>query len=231
MTAKLNQCAEELPAGDPQNQIPARSEPIVVINSQFDFPGNFKGYAKPDSNTARDKSRMWEVAGSHHGWRFQYLYGDPAQADLEKIGYSSWIWKCTKANPEVPLYMPEKALYEGLIKWVEKGKAPPSARKIIMTPGTYDIEYDKDGNALGGLRMPMIAVPIASYGIGRGALTEGCPETVPFSKAKLRQMYGNDAAYVKRYTKATEKLVRNGFLLEEDAKKLIRDAKSANILK
>lgn len=127
--------------------------------------------------------------------------------------------------------MPEKALYEGLIKWVEKGKAPPSAPRIVLKPGTYDIEYDANGNALGGLKMPMFAVPIATYGEGQYVLTNGCPETVPFSKAKLREMYGNDETYVKRYTAVANKLVRNGFLLEEDAKKLIREAKKANVLK
>ena len=227
----INQCATALPSGDPQIRIPGRSEPIVLINSQWDFYPYRKSDPKPDSNTARDKSRTWEVSGSNHGWTFQYLYGDASEEDLAKIGTSSGLWKCTKDRPEVPLYMPEKAMYEGLIKWVEKGKAPPSANRIVLKPGTYDIEYDANGNALGGLKMPMFAVPIATFGEGHYVLSNGCPEIVPFSSEKLRELYGSNAQYVKRYTAVTEKLVRDGFLLEEDAKTLIRAASNTNPLK
>lgn len=102
--APINQCATALPAGDPQIRVPGRREPIVLINSQWDFFPYRKNDPKPDSNTARDKSRTWEVSGSHHGWRFQYLYGDAAEADLVKIGFPSGIWKCSEDRPEVPLH-------------------------------------------------------------------------------------------------------------------------------
>lgn len=227
--APINQCATALPATDAQYPIPGRSTPIVLINSQWDFPGARKVAPKPDSNTARDKSRSWEITGSNHGWRFQYLYGDADEDDLIKIGFPSAIWACPKDRPEVPLYMPEKALYEGLIKWVEKGKAPPTAQKIFLKPGTYSIEYDDNAVALGGLRMPMVEAPIANFGTGTYALTDGCPEMTPFSKETLKALYGNQKGYVEKYTKAANKLVKGGYLLNEDAKKLIKAAESTKI--
>ena len=220
----IRQCAAELPTDDPQvTEFPGRVVPLAMINSQWDFFPARGGRRKPDANTKDDKSVTWELAGAHHGWRWQYLYSDADHRDLVKAGLvsSEWTaWNCPPDRPEVPLYMAEKALYEHLLRWVDGGRAPPPAEPIRLTADGR-VAYDDDGTALGGLRLPMIAVPVASYGEGRAVLSADCAETVPFGREKLRATYGSREAYLDAYRRSLAALVRDGFLLDEDVPRLL----------
>lgn len=226
----INQCATPLSDDDPQQVIPGRSTPFMVINSQWDFFPYRKHNAKPDSNTDSDKSVTWELAGANHGWRWQYLYGDADHKDLAKgdlLGDSEWsAWKCQSDRQEVPLYMAEKAMYEHLIRWAEDGVAPPTADLITLKPDSFDVDYDENGTAKGGLRLPMVAVPVNSFGEGRATLSDGCPELKPFSAEKLKALYGTPEDYVKKFSISTWGLIQQGYLLPEDADKLIEGAKA-----
>jgi hypothetical protein len=231
----LNQCSAPLPADDPQTTgLPGRGVPLVMINSQWDFFGNAAsafGYAppKPDSNTRTDKTRQWELASSNHGWTWQYQYGDINATDLAQAGFPpSAIWFCPADRPEVPLYMAEKALYEGLIDWTEHGRPPPSAPRITLDANNQ-VVYDQYQNAQGGLRLPMAVAPIDSYGVGRFFLTAGCPQIVPFSQDTLTQLYPTREAYLHRYAEATLSLIGRGYILGEDAQKLINLAIEAPV--
>lgn len=224
----IRQCAKPLPESDPQMAIPARRAPLAMINSQWDFFPARGGKRKPDANTAEDRSITWEQAGTHHGWRWQYLYGDADHADLKKAGLlaGEWAaWTCAPESPEVPLYMAEKALYEHLIDWVDFGVSPPSADPIALT-ADRKVAFDDNGTALGGLRMPMIAVPVASYGEGLITLSEGCPEIIPFGAQKLKALYGSREAYLDAYHRSVWELVQDGFLLSEDVDKLMATAEA-----
>jgi hypothetical protein len=226
----INQCATPLADNDPQQVIPGRAEPLMLINSQWDFFPYRKHHSKPDSETATDKSRTWQLAGANHGWLWQYLYGDADHKDLAKgdlLGGAEWnVWRCPANQPEVPLYMAEKAMYGHLIGWAEQGIVPPKAEPIALKAGTFDIDYDENGTARGGLRMPMVEVPINSYGEGHATLSDGCPELKPFSTEKLKALYPTPEDYVKKFSIATWSLVQKGYLLSEDANKLIDGAKA-----
>ena len=225
----INQCAS-LPADDPQNVIPGRAAPLMMINSQWDFFPYRKRAPKPDAETETDRSRTWELAGANHGWRWQYLYGDADHADLGKAGLlegGEWnAWECPANRIEVPLYMAEKALYEHMIRWAEHGIVPPKADPIALKPGTFDIDYDDVNTAKGGLRLPMVSVPVTSFGEGRPTLSDGCPELVPFSSEMLQALYPSQEDYVRKFTVATWNLVQKGYLLAEDVPKLIESAKA-----
>ena len=191
-------------------------------------------------NTATHNARFWDLAGCNHGWEWQYLYGDACAADLLAAGFwdpASYDWHTTVNNPEVPLYMAEKAAYEDLVTWITKGMAPPTPQRILSKPndpaigfGVYRDApiYDGLGNAMGGLRLPMLAVPIASYGEGRYVLTppNALTEIVPFSADILAQLYSSKADYVEKYSAVALELVKQRYLLRSDALKLIEQAKA-----
>lgn len=223
----IHQCAEPLPEGDAQLDLPGRGVPLMMINSQWDFFPARGTPRKPDSATAEDMSVQWELAGSHHGWKWQYMYGDARQEDLGRAGMLEWgewqPWTCEPGRIEVPLYMAEKAMYEAMIDWVEQGIVPPSA-PLIDTGADGAVAYDANGTATGGLRFPMIAVPVASYGEGQALLSEGCPEIEPFPAERLAELYGDRESYLQRYSAATWELVRAGFLLPEDVPALLAEA-------
>ena len=234
-----------LPADDPQlGWVPARPVPFAAINSQWDYSAA-RGFASPQSyNTKAHKAVFWELAGCNHGWEWQYLYGDACAADLLKAGFwdpATYDWSTTPNNPEVPLYMAEKALYRDLLQWIKSPrKAPPVPRTIESVPNDPSVGfgiyrdaavYDEYGNAKGGLRFPMIKVPVASYGEGRYILTppDGSAEIVPFSDDVLKSLYSSRNQYVNRFTHAAMRLVQQKYLLPADAHKLVRQARKAVI--
>jgi len=225
----IRQCAAALPDDDPQvTEIPGRGAPLAMINSQWDFFPARAGKRKPDANEPDDRSVSWELAGAHHGWRWQYLYSDADHRDLTKANLVSgeWTaWSCPPDRPEVPLYMAEKALYEHLIRWVEDGKAPPAAEPIRLTADGR-VAYDGNGTALGGLRLPMIAVPVAAYGEGLAVLSAHCAEIVPFGADKLGMIYGSRRAYLDAYRRSLLGLVQDGYLLGEDVDRLMATAEA-----
>jgi hypothetical protein len=229
---RISQCAPALPKDDPQDTtFPDRSAPWLGINSGWDYPG-VRGWRAPaDSDTATSRKAFWELAGSNHGWEWQYDYGDATKKDLLKAGFydpATYAWSCTPNNPEVPFYMAEKAAYEHLQRWAAGGAAPPSAPRI-KTHRTKKVDttsYDRFGNARGGLRFPMVEVPIASFGPGQYALTGDCTDQIkPFSARVLRKLYPSRADYLKAYDRVTRALLRGGFVLKSDAKALRASAR------
>jgi hypothetical protein len=100
-----------------------------------------------------------------------------------------------------------------------------------------------DGNELGTLLVPDVAVPIASYtgwnlrrrdvgAEGMLALLMGSSIPLPRTKAErlasgdprqsLEERYGTFAAYRKQYSTACADLVRRGYLLDEDSERLLK---------
>ena len=87
--------------------------------------------------------------------------------------------------------MAEKAAYEALQRWAAGGTAAGACAADPTGPSdTIDTTlYDGLGNGMGGLRFPMVEVPIATFGPGQYALTDGCPEIVPFDASTLASLY------------------------------------------
>jgi hypothetical protein len=231
----LNQCSTPLAITDNQRIFPDRRVPWVGINSQWDYPGARRWDTPTDSNTASSKHAFWELAGSNHGWEWQYLYGDANAADLIAAGFwdpATYDWSCGANNPEVPLHMSEKALFVQLKRWIESGRAPTQAPRILhspITPGNgFDDKTTYDGlhNAMGGIRFPMMQVPVASFGVGQYALTGDCPEIVPFDDTTLDALYPNRTYYLEQYDDATAQLLKRGFILKPDAYKLRATARA-----
>lgn len=73
--------------------------------------------------------------------------------------------------------------------------------------------------------MPMVEVPVASFGPGQYALTGRCPEIEPFDPETLRSLYPSKRYYLSEYAAATRRLVAQGFVLEADAPKLLKIAR------
>jgi hypothetical protein len=64
-TAPINQCAKRLPPEDPRSQIKNVGVPVIHIMSQSDYL-NAMSARRPDSDTAPDLYRHYELAGSGH---------------------------------------------------------------------------------------------------------------------------------------------------------------------
>ncbi|MBV9635613.1 MAG: hypothetical protein JO163_08505 [Methylobacteriaceae bacterium] len=106
---------------------------------------------------------------------------------------------------------------------------------------------DADGNTLAGVRLPEIAVPVATYtgwNLRKRPAEEGCDAAgmyIPFARTKaerlqtgdprlsLEERYPDHAAYVRAVAAAADELGRQGFLLEEDALRYVRAAEESDV--
>jgi hypothetical protein len=232
-----------LPADDPQlGWVPARPVPWISLSSGWEYAAA-RGFGEPGDDDCDSHSAIfWQLAGANHSWSWQNLYGDADKADLLKadcLDPTPWEWFTTPDNPEVPLHMAEKAAYADLLQWITEDTRPPEPPMLESIPNDPSIGFgifrdstvkDAYGNPEGGLRLPMIAVPVCSYGGGRYVLTppSGLAEIVPFTAHQLAELYASKDEYVARYRAAAMKLVKERYLLLSDALELIAQAKEVS---
>lgn len=131
----------------------------------------------------------------------------------------------------------------------DKGIIAPGLPKLAK--GRYTVlvpQVDRDGNEVGGIRMPELAVPIGTAtgwslraaddgGAGELCYLDGI--FVPFAKTKaeriakrdprlsLAERYRSKEDYVAKVRAAAEKLKQQGYLLDEDVERAEKRAASA----
>jgi len=100
---------------------------------------------------------------------------------------------------------------------------------------TFVPQVDRDGNGLGGIQMPEIAVPLASYtGWNLRSPKIGAPAEllpfigswIPFSRASIQERYSSEQAYLEKIDQAGKNLATSGFVLAADLPALHERAKS-----
>jgi hypothetical protein len=122
--------------------------------------------------------------------------------------------------------------------WVHPREVMPSPYRPMVS------KVDADGNEIAGIRLPDIAVPLATYtgwNLYKAPFTAGelCDRdgsyiTLEASEAarrakgdpriSLEKRYGNHAAYVKRVEATAKTLVKERLLLAEDAERYVKAA-------
>ena len=178
--------------------------------------------------------RMWEVAGTAHSDFFigtQSVQGNGQrvtdQRAADRQGYRQIIHTagnygqlpdpefgtCTLAGATMPMhYATSTALHE-LDRWIRTGKRPPAAPRYRFT-ADGQLAKDQYGNTEGGVRLPPIEVPVATYestSCNLGGIT------IPFSDAQVQQLYPTFSDYQSKMRRATDRAVRRGWLLRPDA--------------
>jgi hypothetical protein len=118
----------------------------------------------------------------------------------------------------------------------------------------YAPKVDQDGNELGGVPVVLLDAPLGTY-LGWNITADGSKPfhkdqicnyvggMIPFARTaaerqanqdprlSLEERYGNHDGYVAAVTKATERAVKEGFLLPVDATALIEKAKESKVLR
>jgi hypothetical protein len=134
------------------------------------------------------------------------------------------------------------------VDWVnppEGGSPGPDGRPVFHYE-TRVPAVDADGNKTSGIRLPPIAVPLATYtgwNVYRAQPTELCDRNgtyAPFAKTRaereasgdprpsVAERYSSRAAYVARVKAAADALVGERLLLPADAARYVREAERSD---
>jgi hypothetical protein len=116
------------------------------------------------------------------------------------------------------------------------------------------VRVDADGNEVGGIRSPLLMAPLGTYtgwnvttsGVHKGNLCMGGSPIggfIPFAKTRADRMAGGDPrlsleerykdhdGYVRAVQAAAGQLVREGYLLREDAAAMVAQAEQSGVLR
>lgn len=181
------------------------------------------------SDTDKQFYRRWEVAGTSHADRQQQDYREPRIA--RDRGGVTTPYKCLQEPfSRIPFQHVLNAAYAAMTRWLETGKPPAIAPRWEANAADV-ISRDERGNSLGAIRLPQHAVPTAlNSGDNAGAgfcVLYGAYQ--PFSRDTLLQLYGTQEAYRAAVERAAADLVRQGFLLPEDAATTVAQARAADL--
>ncbi len=112
---------------------------------------------------------------------------------------------------------------------------------VIQVP-----KRDEDGNAIGGVRLPDIAVPVGTNGGQNQPQSFTCMlvgSFSPFAATKVEREHAGDTRpsieeryrsrddYVNRVRVVTQDLMARGFLLPEDAAVIVQEAASSDLFR
>jgi hypothetical protein len=130
-------------------------------------------------------------------------------------------------------------------------KAPPPIRQVLpmLAP-----KVDADGNELGGVPVVLAAAPLGTY-LGwnitapgarpfhQGQICNYVGGMVPFARTaaerqangdprpSLEERYRSHEGYVEAVRKAADRAMDDGFLLKDDAQRLVREAEASKVLR
>jgi Alpha/beta hydrolase domain len=109
-------------------------------------------------------------------------------------------------------------IWNSLFEWIERGKPMPSAPRLKIDEAAPDhLARDAHGNALGGLRTPWLDVPDGVYIASVSRQNPLGAGYRPFGEAKMIELYGSRKAYVDRVNARIDEMVRDGWVLPQDA--------------
>jgi hypothetical protein len=234
------------------------AQPVMFLNTETDISvlgAGFSVHNQPDSNTFR----MWEVTGTSHADAYLLKH---AGADAAKSGLTVPPQACT--NPPVnngPETFGVRAALRALDRWTRVPDLRPAigprfAVQITSSPQPAAVigRDPATGNAIGGIRLPQLAVPIETLtGVLPPAALQANPACLLFGAAdpwdgdtdpwdgqpgvdpsptpepSLAALYGTKLNYLIQYEMATGTSVARGFLLPEDVQEAIAVAKAAKV--
>jgi hypothetical protein len=205
--------------------------PVFLFETETDLM--LLGYAaaqQPDTKFVH----TWEVAGTSHvdAYLIRSVIGGPRNPDV-----GSFLG-CTQPVNVGPQHEVLQAAYRQFDRWADGGAAPATATRIELEPQQKGkqavIKRDANGIALGGVRNPLVDVPVATTS---GELPPGVTfansgvcalfgQTIVYDQAKLVDLYGNADNYVAKFRASADKEVAAGFLLRSDADELISEAEA-----
>lgn len=240
--------AQAAPFGTSELGKPVKGMPAAVhLRTDLDVPilnfetegdlivlGFTPARQKPSKNI-----RFWEAAGtSHADTYFTLALGDatgdgtPEKQMLNPANATGGRLNCETPNNSGGQHAIVMAALSALETWVSDGTAPPNSPRIKTKGKNFEVVRDEHGIAEGGIRTPLVDVPIATNDGEEGAGQTFCRlfgHMKPFDAATLAELYPNGSAdYVAAFDESADKTVQAGYWLQEEADKYEAAASEIN---
>jgi len=228
-----------------QRPVPIRSDvdvPVFLLQTEGDLLGmDYAPARQPDT----DLIRTWELAGAPHvGAGSPYDVATTTGIRVRDVGTAGGTPNPACLSNPFPAWPVGNAAWDHLVSWLDGGPPPPVAPRIELSrpptiaaipPGDGNslIRRDQLGNAQGGIRTPALDAPLGAY-YGSSTCAPGLlgflgGQYVPFDGATLAKLYPTHDDYVNKVTASAQQAVASGFILSDDADRLIAEAKASTI--
>jgi hypothetical protein len=202
--------------------------PVFEYETEYDVDvGQFADARQDDT----EMIRVWEVAGQSHqdnyaagGYALSDLGDGAAEAGiLDPAQAGGGLLNCDKPLNAGGMYASLQAALSHLEAWALEGTEPPKFDTLDTTGSGDGIELARDehGNATGGVRTPIVEVPLAAN-IGDDTNTPGfCRvfgQSRPFDAATVASLYpGGSEDYVAAFNTAVDQALDGGVWLQPEA--------------
>ena len=220
---------------------------MLLVNSTTDYYSLRASLGRTGASGTADQSlpanvRMYDIAGGSH-----VRVPDaptctlpPGRLDWTPVSRALLLrldaWVSHNAEPPASELMP-----------LELASREPPALRAPTKLSTAVIQVPKrdgDGNALGGVRLPDIAVPTGTNSGQNQPQTRACMLVGSFSalvatkaerertgdtRPSIEERYRSRDDYVNRVRVAAQDLMAQGFLLQEDAAVIVQEAASSKL--
>jgi alpha/beta hydrolase family protein len=220
---------------------------MLLVSSTTDFYSLRASLGRTGASGTEDQPlpanvRMYDIAGAPH------VRVPKAPACTLPPGRLDWT----------PVL---RALLLRLDAWVSQNAEPPASELMPLEPASGEPpalraparlstaviqvpKRDRDGNALGGVRLPDIAVPTGTNGGQNQPQTFACMLVGSFSpfpatkaerertgdsRVSIEERYQSRDDYVNKVRIAAQELMARGFLLSDDAAVIAQEAASSNL--
>jgi hypothetical protein len=199
-----------------------------------------------------DNSRVYMIAGTQHGGRAgassdagpnvnpRNPHNPMPAVRALLVALDDWVVKGTAPPPsrmptlkEGTLVEPDKTGFPAIpgaavVKVTNKVRAGDKAYRTLVS------KVDADGNEVAGIRLPDIAVPLATYTgwneykppYPKGELADRDGSYLVFPADKIAQRYKNRADYTAKVQASVDQLMKERFLLQEDADRYLEKARA-----
>lgn len=218
---QINSTQEAIPTSDPRQQVQPVDVPVITLHTRPQEPHR----RRPDGDAARDRYRVYEVAGAAHtNIRYPPIY-DQSDDFFDIIGQALG---CDYDMSRFPMHHLFKSTLVRLDAWAARDIDPPPSRRLALAADSTP-KLDEHGNARGGVRSTYTDVPTARYlanasGADPESRCTGLGAQEPLSPEQLGALYENHDEYVDAVARRVQALTRDGWLLPADAREVRSEA-------
>ena len=220
----IHQCAPVVPREAPQQVLRDAGVPVINVNTETDVPGTAVMRRTDDA-----RFRLWELAGAGHSSQ-DSRSRTTADRDFKDTPFPALSITCVNKITTFPARYSFNAAHAALERWVRDRQPPASVERLGFQDNA--ITRDALGNALGGVRLPAIEVPVARFEGSNKFAGQGANfcfllgSETPLTAAQLQALYPTQDVLVQKTEAAARNAVARGLLEPEDAAELVARARS-----